>query len=207
MVVANGRLPVIPEAVDMRALYTVPPPQLNPGAPFTLGTCAADRFTCFSEWIAYALTNPAFRPSQVLPVGTAVDLSAEELAAYDAPFPELIYMAGVRTFPSLVVTLNEPPTNEAAREVFDRFEKPLLTLFGRLDPNLGSEEVQAELRDTVPGARGQPHQAYEDASHFIQEDKGEDLARRVVDFVRGNPIDRVSRSDLAATVLASVAHE
>lgn len=191
VVVANGRLPVIPEVVNLRALYKVPdPPLLNPGAPFTLGTCAADPFSCFSEWIAYALTNPGFRPSQVLPVGTAVDLGEAELAAYDAPFPGLIYMAAVRTFPSLVVTLNEPPTNEAARRVFDGFEKPLLTLFGRLDPNLGTEEVQAEMRDTVPGARGQPHHAYDDANHFIQEDKGEDLARRLVDFMRRNPSAR-----------------
>lgn len=59
----------------------------------------------------------------------------------------------------------------------------------------------------MPGARGQPHQSYEDANHFIQEDKGEDLARRVVDFVRGNSIGGVSSSDLAAAVLASVARE
>jgi pimeloyl-ACP methyl ester carboxylesterase len=89
-----------------------------------------------------------------------------------------------------VVTLNDLPTNEPARAVFDAWEKPLLTLFGRLDGNLGSEAVQAEMRDTVPGAQGQPHHAYDDAHHFIQEDKGEDLARRVVDFMRDNPVDQ-----------------
>ena len=192
VVVANGRLPVIPAAIDLNRFYHVPrPPLLNPDAPLTLTTCTADQFTCFSEWIAYALTNPAFRPSQVLAQLTAQTPSLAELAAYDAPFPDLVYMAGPRAFPSLVVTLNEVPTNEAARLVFDHFEKPLLTLFGRLDHNLGTEAVQAELRDTVPGAQGQAHHAYEDANHFIQEDKGEDLARRVVDFIHANPLPGV----------------
>jgi len=188
VVVANGRLPVIPATIDLRQLYTVPDPPLpNPDAPLTVGTCRGSQFTCFSEWIAYALTNPAFLPSQIVPRLSTSTFSAAELAAYDAPFPERIYMAGVRAFPSLVVTLNERPTNEAARQVFDTFEKPLLTLFGRLDGNLGSDAVQSELRDTVPGAVGQPHHAYPDAHHFIQEDKGDDLARRVVEWMAATP--------------------
>ena len=71
--------------------------------------------------------------------------------------------------------------------MLDHFTKPTLTLFGRLDANLGSDAIQAEIRDRVPGAAGQPHVAYPDASHFIQEDKGADLAQRVVDFMRANP--------------------
>ena len=96
-------------------------------------------------------------------------------------------MAGARVFPSLINTLGQSPTNLAARAILDHFEKPTLTLFGRLDPNLGSDGVQAEIRDRVPGAVGQPHWAYPDANHFIQEDKGPDLAQRVVAFVRANP--------------------
>jgi haloalkane dehalogenase len=44
------------------------------------------------------------------------------------------------------------------------------------------------MRDRVPGAAGQPHHAYPDANHFIQEDEGPDLARRVVAFVEANPL-------------------
>ena len=87
----------------------------------------------------------------------------------------------------MINTIGEAPTNVAARAVFDHFTKPVLTLFGRLDLMLGSDAVQAEMRDRVPGAVGQPHHAYPDASHFIQEDKGPDLARRVVEFMRANP--------------------
>ena len=110
-----------------------------------------------------------------------------ELAAYDAPFPTRIHMTGMRVFPSLIDTIGDEPTNEGARQVFNAWTKPFLTLFGRKDPNLGSEAIQAELRDTVPGAQGQPHHAYEDAGHFVQEDVGPDLAHRIDAFIRANP--------------------
>ena len=76
--------------------------------------------------------------------------------------------------------------NEAAWETLGEFEKAFLTLFGRLDGNLGSEVVQNLLVDHIPGAKGQPHQHFE-AHHFIQEDIGELLAERVNAFIANNP--------------------
>jgi pimeloyl-ACP methyl ester carboxylesterase len=35
----------------------------------------------------------------------------------------------------------------------------------------------------IPGARGQPHTTIAGAGHFLQEDRGEELARVVVDFI------------------------
>ncbi|MGI9589798.1 MAG: alpha/beta fold hydrolase [Myxococcota bacterium] len=187
VVVANGSLPVVP--FDMDLVQVPDPPLLDPSAPspFT-GPCNLPGLGCFERWAVYALTNPNMRESEVVEAGTVTSLTPEEAAAYDAPFPELIYRAGPRVFPSLINTLGESPTNVFARAVFDTFQKPLLTLFGRLDPVFGSDAVQAQLRDTVPGAVGQPHHAYPDAGHFVQEDKGEDLARRVVEFIRANPL-------------------
>jgi haloalkane dehalogenase len=187
VVVANGRLPVVP--FDVTLVPLPDPPLLDPTLPFPLGQelCAPGDFTCFGRWARYALTSPNLRPSEVVEAITAIALTDGERAAYDAPFPSLVHMAGPRVFPSLINTLGESPNNVAARAVFDQWQKPLLTLFGRLDPNLGTDEVQAEMRDRVPGAQGQPHHAYPDAHHFIQEDKGPDLARRVVEFMRANP--------------------
>lgn len=187
VVVANGRLPVVPIVIELA--HVPNPPLLNPDLPFPLGgdPCAPNDLTCFGRWATYALTSPHLRPSQVVETLTASTLSDAEKAAYDAPYPAFVYMTGPRVFPSMINTLGESPTNVAARAVFDHFTKPLLTLFGRLDPNLGTDAVQAEMRDRVPGAVGQAHWAYPDANHFIQEDKGEDLARRVVEFVRANP--------------------
>jgi len=36
----------------------------------------------------------------------------------------------------------------------------------------------------VPGTQGQPHTTIIGAGHFLQEDKGEELARVVVDFLK-----------------------
>ena len=96
-------------------------------------------------------------------------------------------MTGVRVFPSLANTLSEPPTNHAAKAVLNAFERPVLTLFGRADPVLGAEEIQAELRDVPPGAAGLEHHAYPSAKHFLQEDVGEDLARRVNELIENTP--------------------
>ena len=187
VVVANGRLPVVP--IELELVHLPDPPLLDPDLPFptSFNTCAPGDLSCFQQWATYALTSPHLKPSDVVELATATTITAAEKAAYDAPYPELIYMTGPRVFPSLINTLGESPTNAAARAVLDRFTKPVLTLFGRLDRTLGSDEIQAEMRDRVPGAMGQPHHAYPDASHFIQEDKGEDLARRVVDFINANP--------------------
>jgi haloalkane dehalogenase len=38
----------------------------------------------------------------------------------------------------------------------------------------------------VPGTRGQNHTTITDAGHFLQEDKGEDLAAAVIEFVHLN---------------------
>jgi haloalkane dehalogenase len=58
----------------------------------------------------------------------------------------------------------------------------LLTAFSDKDPvTAGFDRV---LQAAVPGAKGQPHTVIENAGHFLQEDKGEQLARVVVDFAK-----------------------
>lgn len=194
VVVANGRLPVIPEGLQPITFPDPPLPNDEVTFPFGDDPVPYDvpRFPAmsaeFAQWALYALTSPSFQPSEVITHLTRDSLSERELAAYDAPFPSRIYMTGPRVFPSLVNTLGCPPTNQAARAVFDGWEKPMLTVFGRGDPVLGAEEIQAEMRDAVPGAVGQAHHAYDDASHFLQEDEGPDLARRLIDFVAANPL-------------------
>ncbi len=196
VVVANGRLPVLPAGLHPVELPNPPTPNDNIRAPFTpddgrplASVSVLPGLTPeFGQWAAYALTGASFTASEVLEALTVTDLTADELAAYDAPFPERIYMTGPRVFPSLINTVSEEPTNAGARKVFDSWGKPLLTLFGRGDQTLGTDAVQAEMRDRVPGAVGQPHYAYPDAKHFIQEDEGPDLARRVVEFIEANPL-------------------
>jgi haloalkane dehalogenase len=115
---------------------------------------------------------------------TTTELSENVIAAYDAPFPDDSYKAGARIFPSLVPTTPDDPAaaaNKKAWEVLMKWEKPFLTTFSDSDPvTKGGERA---FQGRVPGAKGQPHVTIENAGHFLQEDKGEDLARIVVDFI------------------------
>ena len=106
------------------------------------------------------------------------------VAAYDAPFPDDGYKAGARQFPSLVPTSPNDPAHDAnvrAWEVLSSFAKPFLCTFSDSDPITKGGERQFIGR--VKGAEGQPHTTIEGAGHFLQEDKGEDLARVIADFI------------------------
>ena len=73
------------------------------------------------------------------------------------------------------------PANRAAWDVLRRWEKPFLTAFSDADPiTRGGERI---FQHEIPGAAGQPHTTITGAGHFLQEDKGEELARVVVDFI------------------------
>ena len=109
----------------------------------------------------------------------------EVVAAYDAPFPDDRYKAGARQFPLLVPVSPDDPAavpNRAAWEVFRRWEKPFLTAFSDGDPiTRGGDRL---FQEAIPGTKGQPHTTIAGGGHFLQEDKGEELAGVVVDFLR-----------------------
>jgi pimeloyl-ACP methyl ester carboxylesterase len=140
----------------------------------------------FQKWIFYALTAPDFTPSQIIQTASHEELSPSELAAYDAPYPSFIYKAAVRTFPSMVAAIEE--NNVSAWENLGKYEKPFLFLGGELDHNMGRMENQFKLTQHIPGAKGQNHERYPNAAHFIQEDEGIALGNKVVEFMTKNPL-------------------
>ena len=139
----------------------------------------------FGDWIIYAMKAGSFHASEVVEAMTWFDLPAEVEAAYDAPFPSRIYMAGPRTFPSLV---NEVPgVTEQAWEGLTSFTKPFVTIWASNDPgNLGQCSTQDNLICNIPGAEGQPHTRLPEASHFLQDDQGPEIAARLVDFIQND---------------------
>ena len=72
--------------------------------------------------------------------------------------------------------------NRRAWAALERFEKPFLTAFSDADPITRGGERAFQSR--VPGARGLEHPTIRGAGHFLQEDRGEELAKLVADFVR-----------------------
>ena len=118
--------------------------------------------------------------------GCAEQLPDDVVAAYDAPFPTADHKAGARRFPSLIPqTLDDPatPDNQRAWEVLKTLETPFLTAFSDEDPiTRGGERY---LQATIPGAKDQPHTTITGGGHFLQEDRGVELAQVVVGWVRG----------------------
>jgi haloalkane dehalogenase len=139
----------------------------------------------FLAWKEYSQTTPDFRAGGIVRGGTVTKFAPDVEAAYDAPFPDDRYKAGARQFPTLVpVTPDDPaaPANRTAWEKLSTWTKPWLTAFSDQDPvTRGGDTL---FQERIPGAKGQPHVTIEGGGHFLQEDKGEELARVVVDFIR-----------------------
>ena len=138
----------------------------------------------FMAWRKFSQETPEFPVGGIVQGGCATPLAPAVVAAYDAPFPDERYKAGARQFPTLVpISPDDPaaPANRKAWEVLRRWKKPFLTAFSDADPvTRGGDTI---FQQEVPGAQGQPHTTITGAGHFLQEDKGEDLARVVVDFL------------------------
>jgi len=138
----------------------------------------------FMAWQHYSKTSPDFDIGRLINAATVRELSAEEVAAYDAPFPDDTYKAGARIFPSLVPTAPDDPTasaNRAAWEIFDRWEKPFLCCFSDRDPVTRGGD--GAFLSRVPGTAGQPHETIENAHHFVQEDSPNDVARIILQAI------------------------
>ncbi len=138
----------------------------------------------FKAWLALSQRGEQLDIARILQSGTTTELSPEVLAAYESPFPGEEYKAGARVFPTLVPIRPDDPASDANRRAWQslhHFDKPFLTAFSDGDPiTRGADLV---MQRTVPGARGQPHTTIQGAGHFVQEDKGEELARVVLDWL------------------------
>jgi len=149
-----------------------------------LPTGEAPMSKAFLEWQAFAAGADHFPVGAIVNGGCTTDLAPEVVAAYDAPFPDDTYKAGARVMPSLVPTSTDDPAHAdqvAAWEVLAAFDRPVLCAFSDEDPITGGGD--AIFRRTVPGAEGQPHTTIEGGGHFLQEDRGPELARVVAAFV------------------------
>ena len=139
----------------------------------------------FLGWQRFSQEAPTFHAGGIVKGGCVVKPSAEVIAAYNAPFSDDRYLAGARQFPLLVPTTPDDPAsaaNRAAWEVLKRWQKPFLTAFSDSDAITrgGDRFFQA----TIPGTKNQPHTTITEAGHFLQEDKGPELAQVIVNFLR-----------------------
>jgi haloalkane dehalogenase len=135
----------------------------------TLGTGDTPLPAGFLGWRQWAHEHPDMEVGKLL--GRACPhLTAQERAAYDAPFPDRRYKAGVRRFPQLVPDRPDAPGAEISRAARDWLSKhwngASFMAIGLQDPVLGAPVMLALHRHI----RGCPA-AHEiaDAGHFTPE--------------------------------------
>ena len=130
------------------------------------------------------------RRTDDLPVGMLVrgacknDPGDEVIAAYDAPYPSPESKAGARAFPLILPTEPDAPGAVEGKRVADALridQRPALVLWADSDPILPFSlgERFSEQLDFPPP------RAIENASHFLQEDAGEEIGRIIAEWLGG----------------------
>lgn len=106
----------------------------------TLGTGDAPLTQGFLDWRAWAAKNPDM-PVGKLMSRTCPHLSPDEIAAYDSPFPDAKFKAGVRRFPQIVPDHPNAEGAALSRQARnwwrDQWQGKSFMAIGMTDPVLG----------------------------------------------------------------------
>ncbi|WP_072689851.1 hypothetical protein [Rhodococcus marinonascens] len=141
-----------------------------------------DAWQAFCNFVA---STPDLPIGRLIAGGCTQPLTAEVIAAYEAPFPGPSYKADARAFPDLIPQDEDnvaTPDNRAAWAELAKFDKPFLCLFSGKDPiTAGGDRA---LIHKIDGAAGQLHQTIEGGGHFVQEDRGGVLTEALIAWMR-----------------------
>ncbi len=138
-----------------------------------------DAWTAFRDFV---------ERTEDLPVGMLVrgacksDPGEEVIAAYEAPYPNAASKAGARAFPLLIPRSPEQPGAAEGQQVLDALRedtRPTLMLWADSDPVL---PLATGERFAEAIGRERPR-VIEGASHFLQEDAGEEIGRQIADWL------------------------
>jgi haloalkane dehalogenase len=141
----------------------------------------------FMAWRDFAERNPDLPVGFVVGGATATDVPEDVVAAYEAPFPTPESKAGAAQFPLIVPTSDEMAGAAEMREVSDalsRWDKPVLVAFSDSDPVFPFPRSGEVFTSLIPSAGGQVR--VEGAAHFLQEDRGEQIAEEMLGFLRSS---------------------
>jgi haloalkane dehalogenase len=137
-------------------------------------------------WIAF---RDFVARTEDLPVGMLVrgackrDPGDEVIAAYEAPFPTAASKAGARAFPLILPTDPEAPGAQAGQRVLDALkgdQRPKLIIWADSDPVLPLDTG----RRFAAALGSEVAHVIDDASHFLQEDAGEQIGGLIADWLQ-----------------------
>lgn len=141
----------------------------------------SDAWLAFRDFVARTDDLPV---SMLVRRACLTDPGDAVAAAYDAPFPDARSKAGARAFPLMLPTTPDAPGGDAGQRVLEALQaddRPTLMLWADSDPILSLETgrrfAAAIGRDELQPIAG--------ASHFLQEDAGPEIGRRIADWLRG----------------------
>jgi haloalkane dehalogenase len=138
----------------------------------------------FMAWRDFAERNPDLPVGFVVGGATASDVPEDVVAAYEAPFPNAESKAGAAQFPLIVPISEEMAGASEMRAVMDalsRWDKPALVAFSDQDPVFPYPRAGEAFTSVIPTAAEQVR--IEGASHFLQEDRGEQVAEELLRFL------------------------
>jgi haloalkane dehalogenase len=148
------------------------------------GRAPSEEWLRFREFVRRVGTDLV--PGQLVRISCVSEIPDDVAEGYNAPFPTPESKAGILAFPELVPTeLGHPSaaTMLVVRAGLERWERPALVLFSDSDP-IFSPAAAERLAARIPGAG--PAEIVQGAGHFLQEEKGEEVAERIVRFLDEN---------------------
>jgi haloalkane dehalogenase len=149
-----------------------------------LPTGDTDLGKAFFAWRTFSQEAPELPVGRIVASGCTTPMPEDVRAAYDAPFPDESYKEGARQFPVLVPATPDDPAAAANRRAWDvlrEFRRPFLCAYSDRDPI--TRRADRLFLDAVPGTKDRAHPTITGAGHFLQEDRGPELAAAIVDFV------------------------
>jgi haloalkane dehalogenase len=140
----------------------------------------------FLIWQNYARFVPKLSISKIVASGCAVFVTDDIKKAYDAPFPDESYKAGARAFPLLVPSMSTQHPSAVytarAKEKLAQWPHPVLIMFSDKDPiTRGQFRLFEKI---IPGSDPSKTITIQGAGHFLQEDKGEEIAENIVKWLQ-----------------------
>lgn len=141
----------------------------------------------FKLWQKLARYHPSLPVGGIIQMATYSKLSQQVINAYNAPFPNRKHKDGAKAFPLLVPSKPSDQGVEKikkAREVLSQWNKPALVLFSDKDKVLGG--LEKFFYKLIPTLNEQEKIIIKNAGHFLQEDKGEEIANHIDKFIKMN---------------------